>query len=222
VSSEDIAKGARWSIEIAKELESSNYGIICITRDNLTSLWVNFEAGALSKEMGNSFVTPFLFDLTSSEVQGPLAQFQATGNDKEEIQKMLTAINDRLGEQHLDKGALEDAFEKRWGALKNKLAEIEHEEKGKPTPPKRSTEEMVEEVVELVSAMQRDKLTPTDAAFAELIRQLTVQQEYINEIARPRPLGGDAKPSSNALRDRAVPAIKPAVNPTFPRNREKL
>lgn len=31
VSSEDIAKGARWATEIAKELESSNFGIISQT-----------------------------------------------------------------------------------------------------------------------------------------------------------------------------------------------
>jgi len=45
----DIEKGARWNSEIAKELESSKMGIICVTRENLHSDWVLFEAGALAR-----------------------------------------------------------------------------------------------------------------------------------------------------------------------------
>ena len=38
VSSEDIDKGARWSTDIAKELEDSTFGILCVTKDNLEAL----------------------------------------------------------------------------------------------------------------------------------------------------------------------------------------
>jgi hypothetical protein len=51
VSSEDIDKGARWSSDIAQELEDSTFGILCVTKENLTAPWLNFEAGALSKTM---------------------------------------------------------------------------------------------------------------------------------------------------------------------------
>jgi YD repeat-containing protein len=67
ISTEDIAKVARWSSEIAKELQNTNYGIVCVTKQNLNSAWINFEAGALSREIEKSFVTPpFLFDLRPS------------------------------------------------------------------------------------------------------------------------------------------------------------
>lgn len=72
VSSEDIDKGARWSTDIAKELEDSTFGILCVTKENLEAPWLSFEAGALSKTMEKSFVTPFLFDIKRSEVQGLL------------------------------------------------------------------------------------------------------------------------------------------------------
>lgn len=78
VSSEDIDKGARWSTDIAKELEDSTFGILCVTKENLEAPWLSFEAGALSKTMEKSFVTPFLFDIKRSEVQGPILQFQST------------------------------------------------------------------------------------------------------------------------------------------------
>jgi len=34
-SPDDITKGARWTTEIAKELEEASLGIICLTQDNL-------------------------------------------------------------------------------------------------------------------------------------------------------------------------------------------
>ena len=43
VSSEDIRKGKRWQIEIEKELEASNFGIVCLTPDNTEAPWLLFE-----------------------------------------------------------------------------------------------------------------------------------------------------------------------------------
>ena len=37
VSSEDIDKGARWSTDIAEELENSTFGILCVTKENIQS-----------------------------------------------------------------------------------------------------------------------------------------------------------------------------------------
>jgi len=93
VSSEDIYKGSRWSAEVAKELATTNYGILCLTKDNLDSRWLNFEAGALSKSVENSRVSPFLFDFKVSSLDGPLAQFQTVLNDEDEVLKMLGSIN---------------------------------------------------------------------------------------------------------------------------------
>ena len=50
----DIDKGARWSTDIAKELQDASFGILCVTKDNLSSSWLNFEAGALSKSIEQS------------------------------------------------------------------------------------------------------------------------------------------------------------------------
>jgi len=46
---DDIEKGARWGPDITKELDQSQVGVICLTRDNLEKPWILFEAGALSK-----------------------------------------------------------------------------------------------------------------------------------------------------------------------------
>lgn len=48
ITSTDIDKGAKWLGEIHSELEASNFGIVCLTPDNIRSQWLAFEAGALS------------------------------------------------------------------------------------------------------------------------------------------------------------------------------
>lgn len=87
VSSEDIDKGARWSVDIAKELEASTYGIICVTPENVDAPWINFEAGALSKTLDRARVSPLLFGLKPSDIKGPLLQSQGTVADKNDIWK---------------------------------------------------------------------------------------------------------------------------------------
>lgn len=89
MSSEDIEKGARWSTEIAEKLESCQIGVLCITKENFKEPWINFEAGALSKRLGESKVCTLLLDLKATDISGPLVQFQATpAINKDEIKKI--------------------------------------------------------------------------------------------------------------------------------------
>ncbi len=78
VSTSDIEKGARWQSEISRKLEESQIGIICLTRENMVTAWLLFEAGALSKMQRASYVCTFLVDVERNEVREPLAQFQST------------------------------------------------------------------------------------------------------------------------------------------------
>ncbi len=57
----DIEKGARWGSDILTELDSSDIGIICLTKENLEKPWILFESGALSKTLKNpEYVRCFL------------------------------------------------------------------------------------------------------------------------------------------------------------------
>lgn len=121
VSSEDIDKGARWSTDIAKELENSTFGILCVTKENLHAPWLSFEAGALSKTMDKSFVTPFLFDIKRSEVNGPILQFQSTIFDKDDIKKLLHTLNKACGDNGISEAMLDKAFEVWYPTLEKEL-----------------------------------------------------------------------------------------------------
>lgn len=124
VSSEDIDKGARWSSDLAHELEKTDFGIIFLTSDNLSKPWINFEAGALAKMIDNSKVSSFLLDMKPSEIHGPLVQFQNTIFNKEDIIKLLKSINNQNGGSGISESRLEVTFNKWWSDLENELIGI--------------------------------------------------------------------------------------------------
>jgi hypothetical protein len=120
-SPDDITKGTRWGTEIAKELDESKIGIICLTKDNLQSPWIMFEAGALSKNIDTSKVCPLLFDVDPTDIQGPLIQFQAAKFTKEEMKKVVKMMNNELGELALATEVFENVFEMWWPKLNEKI-----------------------------------------------------------------------------------------------------
>lgn len=124
VSSEDIHKGERWSNDVSEELEASNFGIICVTKENVSAPWIQFEAGALSKIIESSRVCPFLLDAKISELSDPFKQFQVTLFKKDDIKKLIHSINSSCISGSLEKAILDRAFEIWWPQLESKLQEI--------------------------------------------------------------------------------------------------
>ncbi|SDR99292.1 TIR domain-containing protein [Mucilaginibacter mallensis] len=154
VSSEDIDKGARWSADIAKELDSSMFGILCVTKENFEAPWLLFEAGALSKTINKSFVSPFLFDIKSSEIDGPILQFQSTIFEKEDLRKLLNTLNKACGDTAIAPVMLEKAFDKWYPNLEEDLNKIKSEEDDSEDGTKKvekriHTSEMLEEILDL-------------------------------------------------------------------------
>lgn len=123
LSQSDIQAGERWANEVGKELESSNFGIICITRDNITSPWILFEAGALSKSMQEGRVVPLLLDVEFKDITGPLAQFQAKKVEKAGLLEVVNSVN-RFSEEKLADARLAPQFEALWATFEQALAAL--------------------------------------------------------------------------------------------------
>lgn len=123
VSDKDISAGDRWAQAIAGELENSNFGILCITPENINSQWILFEAGALSKSMLDSKVIPLLFDLELSDLSGPLSQFQASKVDEQGMLEVARAINSCSENKALDT-AIEALVPALWPRLEDELNNI--------------------------------------------------------------------------------------------------
>jgi len=68
LSSEDIRKGSRWSLQLATELEATQFGLLVVVPENQGSPWLNFEAGAISKWVEHARVAPLLFGMSPSEL----------------------------------------------------------------------------------------------------------------------------------------------------------
>ena len=150
---DDIGKGSRWASEIRGELEGSDFGIIFLTPENLTSPWILFEAGALSK-LEKSKVAPLLLGLEPTDVSGPLSQLQLTKFNKEECFKLIKALNRSLDSRALEPSVLNNVFEKWWPDLEEKVKVAMQIELPSPGTAKRPERELLEEVLERVRALQ--------------------------------------------------------------------
>jgi hypothetical protein len=149
--SSEIEKGTRWNEKVNKELEDTKVGIICLNRENLTSEWILFEAGALSKT-SDAHVCTFLLDINPTDIKPPLGQFQHTLFSKEDIKKLMHTINNKIiaqKEKTLSEKDLDEIFEERWYKLEEKLNEIKNQNI-KTLEPARTDRELLEEILQTV------------------------------------------------------------------------
>lgn len=121
LSEADVAAGDRWATAIAKELEASNFGIICVTPENAESPWLLFEAGALAKSIEGARVIPLLFHLEFSDITGPLAQFQAKKLERSGLGELVHSINQGT-DQPIPEERAKHLFEALWPKLENSLS----------------------------------------------------------------------------------------------------
>lgn len=186
-SEEDIDKGARWSSEVGKQLESITLGIICVTPENAEAPWLIFEAGALSRILEKSAVCPFLMDLQPTDLRGPLAQFQATRAEKGDVLKLMHALN-RKAVSPIDQAILEEAFDAAWQKLERSLAEIRLRDSSGPHVQKREPADLIPEILERVRSIERRLLAENPAGRAGIVlsptrTDLLMIQEEITRLA---------------------------------------
>lgn len=144
MSKVDIAAGARWGQEIAEQLEDCDFGVMCLTPENVETQWIGFEAGALSKSMEEGRVVPLLLNLEPNDIIiGPLAQFQAKKVDESGIGDVIKSINEAGGKK-VPEATAETLFDELWHLLKDKLPAI----RGKvPTPKEKGEQDVLEDLV---------------------------------------------------------------------------
>lgn len=155
VSSQDITKGARWSVDIACELETSNYGIICVTPGNIERPWLNFEAGALARSFEEGLISPFLFGVDRPPTDGPLAQFQATLYERVDVLALVRSIN-RHTKVPLEAQLLDRVFGKLWPSLKEALDPLLASAAAESESTKHIADEKINELLELARRQARE------------------------------------------------------------------
>ena len=121
-SPEDIQKGENWDSRITKELEECKYGIVCLTKENVSAPWIHFEAGALSKSL-DSHTSALMVDVVTSDIQGPLSRFQATRCEKDDFYQLVCGIND-ASDNKISEKVLKNSFEAIWDKLEIKISAV--------------------------------------------------------------------------------------------------
>lgn len=186
----DIEKGARWNTEITKELEASDVGVLFLTRQNVGSAWLLYEAGALSKKLEKSKVCPIIFGLSPNDLPGPLRQFQATEFQRDDFKKLLKTINSSAGEQKLPDSVLDEVFDMWWPRLETSINKIVEESPPSPDEgtPLRSDREVLEEILELsrIRARPPRRLAMPPEAVSDLVVSLQAAHDAIQGPADPQ------------------------------------
>lgn len=192
MSSEEIEKGMRWGEKIAKELHSTDYGILFVTDENISSPWLNFEAGALSKSIDVGRVAPLLIDAKIDELAGkPVSQFQASLFDKEELKKLITSIAKTGSTTKLE--IVSQYFEKFWPDIESDIEEKITLESGlKKSPEPSALEKTLNEMSNLIKRQNSiisnpERLLPAAhigksiSRFGDVPTNMKKMAEYIEE-----------------------------------------
>ena len=212
MSESDIAAGARWLNEIDQQLEGTNFAIVCVTRENQSAAWLNFEAGAVAKLINTSRVVPLAIDLSVADVKPPLGHFQAKDISKAGILAVLESLNEVAKRPLPNLGA---AFEKWWPDLEPKLraATAAAESAG----PVRGERELLEEVLASVRSLAErsaseaiawDRLAEAEARASDLNHQLR-EASQLAEEARAAAIAAEraiAERRSETARSRTAPS----------------
>lgn len=151
-SPEDIEKGENWDAKIAKELSDCHYGIICLSSENTSAPWINFEAGAIAKTL-DSRVAALMINIKPSDIQGPLKRYQATKLDQNDMHHLLSDINNST-DNPLSVEVFDTMFNAVWGNMYNEIKEsIEEyipENRGEKKDLKSESGDAIEEILQLV------------------------------------------------------------------------
>lgn len=173
MSDKDIEFGQKWQGEIEKQLNECKFGIICVTPENQTKPWLNFEAGALSKTIGSdTYVCPYLYDMGESQFVGPLTQFQSRNVDREGTKRLVCTLNERLNEP-IQSEKIEEIFEQWWpkfGELISKCPKI------KEPSIARTEIDLINEILEHVRALRRGKAQNTQEKLSESFPRISLAE----------------------------------------------
>ena len=168
----DIEKGTRWGSDILVELDNSDIGIICLTKENLNKPWILFESGALSKNFDKSRVCTLLFDVETTDLTGPLTIFQNTCFRKEDFKKLVKSINNAGGDSKLEESILDEVFDMWWPRLEEQVNQILQAHQNVDEGDHRTERDLLEEILELTrlsTRRTRGEIEYSPRAMADLV-----------------------------------------------------
>lgn len=214
--SQYIRPGENWTRRLGEELDQSEYGILCLTRENLQAPWLLFEAGAVAKKFGAARVVPYLIDALPEHLEGsPLSQFQSVLADREGTYALVKGISEALGNSHASQ-RIERYFGKFWPDLQETLKSL-------PDPPQKdagplSDRELLERISQQVSVLFEGRKDSLVLPRSEILHLLNLRDQPALEYKSNAQLTKELR----HLRDIGMIKNKGAIAslpPAFPLNK---
>jgi|GEM_PF-2394107 len=186
--SEEDMVGGMWTKKIASELQESQLGLLFLTKENRDSLWLNFEAGVLFKNLELSKVIPIVFGIKTTDIVGPLATLQIIDFTEDKILQVIQTINEALGKEGFDKVKLNSSFKDGWWLSLN--AEVKSILVNEKKAVVRTDTELLEEILKLSRATIAAVFeTGTGESLQRAFREMSVHEQifmFLDGIARQR------------------------------------
>ena len=152
-STEDIRAGQRWNNEINASLEATDFGILCVTRENLRSPWLNFEAGALAKRLNNdSRVVPVTLGFSPSALEEPLRQFNGVTADELGMLRLVESVAESANSLM----NVEKSFNRWWPDMEEKILSIPDAEDLAASPKPPDAADMLRDVMGSLRGLTRE------------------------------------------------------------------
>ena len=155
--STDNRSGSIWLPTIDEQLSSTDFGIICVTKQNQNAPWLNFEAGALSRRVDakRELMPVLLIDFESmSEVGGPVAGFQMQMATLEGFFTVMKDLNEcELGPQISDR-ILRSRVESAWVDIEKEVLKVRNSRSSSEVEV-RTDSDKIDEVLDVVRGLSK-------------------------------------------------------------------
>jgi hypothetical protein len=173
MSEENIGAGERGLVKIATELAGTSFGIIVVTQENQNSPWLNYEAGALSKDVVDETVrvAPSLVDFErKNDVTGPIGQFQASLLNREGVEYILVEIAKIVG---VDEASIRKRLTNSWREeYETRFNSAKTAGGDEPVAQRRGNDEILDEILTIIRELARSSASPEPAELSGQVRPL--------------------------------------------------
>jgi hypothetical protein len=131
--SSEIGVGNLFAPEILERLKKSDFGIVCITAENIEKPWVSFECGGLVNNGKKDNLYVILVDISVDmlkRLNQPLSEFQAVHLDKDGIVNLIRKISTSV--LQVENSCYENRIHERWDKHEKEFTDIVR--RHKPVP----------------------------------------------------------------------------------------
>lgn len=175
-SSEDIQNGENWANTLFDALRGAKFGIICLTKENMNSSWINFEAGAIVSKLENK-MTAMLIDIGVDEITSPLSLYQASKIEKNSLLQLILAINKTL-DTKIDEERIKKSFNHFYNDFSENIAKFVFSE-GKQQMEAISFKELLKYSKDIYDIVHRiEEVMPSIIDEVDTIKKTDYQKKY--------------------------------------------